>query len=485
MTQPDLPRPVDQPGAHQPGADVLGDVLPAPRARRRLRGGLAVAGVGVAAAVALSGGGAQPEEVLPGDALAFVKLDLDPSAGQKLNAYRLATKFPSADDDLTSEDALRDDALRALLEGSGVDYDTEVEPWLGDRAGVAVLPSGGEEPYVVAALAYTDRDAAEQALSNTQEPVEFAFVGDYVLLSDEAAAVQQAVAAEDHLVDDDAFTAAVDALDTDQIALAWADLGRVFAALPDSAREQAGTDLDPVGQVVVGLRVEPDAVELVGRTLGVSTGLDGQDALRTGSGTGLAASMPAQSLAVLAVAGLGDGIVAGYEGAMASLGELLPDVEEQAGALGLSLPEDLATVLGSETALGVWGDREASSFLFRSVTDDPTAALAVLERAFEASGGTAAGESFADYAEPREDGIAVGNREGLAADGDGLGSLKVFTDAVPDADSSGLVLWVSMRDALAAAGQEPSPDTEPLGAFGLTASTDGADGSFRARLTFR
>src|SRR3954447_4720762 len=59
---------------------------------------LAVVVVGGGVTVAyrqLSGGGPQPDKYAPASTFAFAKVDLDPSAGQKIAAYRFAHKFPS------------------------------------------------------------------------------------------------------------------------------------------------------------------------------------------------------------------------------------------------------------------------------------------------------------------------------------------------------------------------------------------------------
>ncbi|MGH3333638.1 MAG: DUF3352 domain-containing protein, partial [Nocardioidaceae bacterium] len=130
---------------------------PAGRGKRFLIGGLVaglVGGVafgGIAVGMFLSGGGTQPEDVLPADTIAFARIDLDPSAGQKLNAVRLLDKFPSLD-------AKGDDLKATLLEDMfddnpfGMKYDTDIAPWIGDRAAVAVLPAPGTEDEVTAAV---------------------------------------------------------------------------------------------------------------------------------------------------------------------------------------------------------------------------------------------------------------------------------------------------------------------------------------------
>src|SRR6185503_3279771 len=65
---------------------------------------LAVTAAGAAFHSVVDGGGPQPEDVLPANAVAFVKLDLNPSAGQKLAVYQLASRFPKVKSKVTSED---------------------------------------------------------------------------------------------------------------------------------------------------------------------------------------------------------------------------------------------------------------------------------------------------------------------------------------------------------------------------------------------
>lgn len=130
--------------------------------------------VGGAAIVnAMNGGGPQPEDVLPANAMAFAKLDLNPSAGQKLAAYQLANKFPRAKEKVTSqESSIKESIFGSIFNGSsgkdnlGLNYKKDIEPWLGDRIGVGVYPDsdGDKQPEFGIAIAYNDQNAAKVAL---------------------------------------------------------------------------------------------------------------------------------------------------------------------------------------------------------------------------------------------------------------------------------------------------------------------------------
>src|SRR5690348_4643786 len=173
MTQP----PSDQPAAADAGADVLAtESQPPARGRRRgvLIGAsvLAVALVGGGAALAaskLGGGGAQPDEAVPASAVGFVAVDLDPSAGQKVDFLRFARKFPDARTAIGSDDDVRKALFEALKKDGQIkgDWSSDVAPWLGDRAGFAVLPpaADGEDPSALVVLAVTDAGKAKAGIA--------------------------------------------------------------------------------------------------------------------------------------------------------------------------------------------------------------------------------------------------------------------------------------------------------------------------------
>jgi hypothetical protein len=135
----------------------------------------ATAGVLAIAAVAawgatqfLGGGGPGAATAVPADALAYVALDLDPSAGQKLEAYQTLRKFPAIRDKIGSGDDLRRSLVGALLSASpckDLSYDRDIGPWLGNRIAMAVVPgaqNGAPSPF--AAIQVTDEDKARSGV---------------------------------------------------------------------------------------------------------------------------------------------------------------------------------------------------------------------------------------------------------------------------------------------------------------------------------
>ena len=108
---------------------------------------LVLGGGGVAAFQVLNGGGTQPDQVVPAATVAFAKLDLNPSASQKIAAAaRCCTGFPSS---AMASVAVPATGARQSSTGcpandslpTGVDFDHDIKPWLGKRAAVAVLPT--------------------------------------------------------------------------------------------------------------------------------------------------------------------------------------------------------------------------------------------------------------------------------------------------------------------------------------------------------
>ena len=80
---------------------------------------LALVGGVTYAVGALSGGGSQPADALPSGAFAAVTLDLDPSAGQKLDGFRFLRKFPALRDKVPATGDLREVMFDAVADDAG------------------------------------------------------------------------------------------------------------------------------------------------------------------------------------------------------------------------------------------------------------------------------------------------------------------------------------------------------------------------------
>ena len=472
-----------------------------PAPPRRSRRGLVVAasvtgvvllgGGGYAVAAYLSGGGAQPEDVLPDTTVAFVSLDLDPAAGQKVAVADLLDDFPSLEE--TPED-LRGSLLDELLAAQGVeaDVETDVEPWLGDRMALAAVPSPEAEAGLapVLALAVEDEQAMTESLDRLRESADFgsAVRDGFVLLALDQATADRAAGAETVLADDSDYSADRAALGGDHVAVAWADLGSVQGYLAEAAGGAGGAAPLPgpmgqelSGRIVLGLHAEEGALELEGLQVG------GAELGGLGGGTEptrLVGELPEDVLLGFSASGLGDGLTEQWSQLEES--GALAGVEEQVAGLGIELPDDLRALLGSDTAIAVTGDWESPAFGARVVTDDPDRALEVLDVIVAESGG-----EVPLFSSPADGGYAVASDQSLAdaVAGQGfLGDTDAFRAAAPEAEDAVVAAFVDLRaviEQLPDSGDEgvqPS-DLAAVEALGLTSGMTDEGARFVLRIT--
>ena len=148
------------------------------RSRKRplLLGGAAVAGVALVGAAAwgawwwLADGG-QAAEALPASAVGYVGLTLDPSGSQKVEALSTLRSLPAIAEELDLDGPVEDIDLKQTLGTAflgtapcdDLTYEEHLEPWLGDRLGVAAVPVD-DQPKVVVAVETTDEDAAVEGM---------------------------------------------------------------------------------------------------------------------------------------------------------------------------------------------------------------------------------------------------------------------------------------------------------------------------------
>jgi hypothetical protein len=277
---------------------------PAVRRRRRARFVVAlsavlvvaVAGGAFAAVRAWYGWGTtQPEQVIPGDSVAFVRVDLSPGLGQRLAIDRLAKKFP--DTGKSTEDFVAR-VEQEIVKGIGLirlDYDRDIKPWFADRIGAALWtrPGDGQSCELVA-LASRDEAKARAALTAAAAQagdgrMGFGFLDGYAVIAecgggDSQAAADAAVRAATHesLTNHRAFRDAVGALPGAQTVLGYADIAALLPALRmtdfamlvpgvvDPSRGGAPpSSTGPSGVVVFGARATDDGVDIRFRATGL------------------------------------------------------------------------------------------------------------------------------------------------------------------------------------------------------------------------
>jgi len=492
------------------GAPLLGGTAPAQRRGRTvaLVGGLlgiVVLGSGGAFAYsALSGGGPQPESVLPSTTVAFAKVDLDPSAGQKIDAVRFLRSFPKVKGQVSEDSDLRKVAFEALQkEGNlkGVDYAKDVEPWLGQRLGVALVPgaSAKDEPTPVVALAVTDADAARKSLPDVAAGFGGAcrVVEDYALCAEgrdgaRLDAVEEATK-KGSLADSADFRKDMADLGEDGVAAAWFDsdkaapamalLGSAAGVLPSGASNASGG-----GRTAVALRFDGPNLELAGHVNDAKTQFTGTRRV----GTALS-GLPDDTLAAVSVANAGDQLKTSWPEMQKSLRAAVGDKELDDGIqqvedlLGISVPQDLEAALGSQFTV-VFGGMGADGAPKVAVVGDGD--QAVLQKIADA--GSVLGTPDELAFRPAQGRSVLALTDEYATEvttGKGLGGMPGFKDAVRDVDKARLAGYVDISGLVAAfkdesaGSKQDAADIANLAALGFTVSGEGNSADFSVRLT--
>ncbi len=496
-----------------PGEVTLSDdPQPAPTGGRKRTGllvggvvtALVLGGAGAFAFQTLSGGGSQPAEVLPGDAYAYFRLDIDPSAGQKIAAVRFLGKLSQVKDTLGSDDprkklwelASKDSSNDCVAKFS---YDNDIAPWLGDRVGAAVRPGGTSDvPNVAIAIQVKDESAAKDTLTklfacDKSSDTELRMKDGYAIITPTGVG-DATLAAVDKgsLAQNATFSEDMNALGEQGIMSAWFDMGsglKEIQKLSGTSALAAVPAAGAKGRVAAALRFDSDYVEMAG----VVRGADATKAVK-GDGAEMA-SLPADTMAALNVSGADQMLDGAWpelkkqiESLAAADGESDPigQVEQQ---LDMKLPDDLKVLLGRSFTLAM-PDQDLQSDVptlgAKVVSSDAKRADELVGRLMETTGASS------DVLTHKVDGDKVfvattpDYADNLKAGGK-LGDSESFKLAVGDVSSSNVTLFVDLDkvDKLAQ-GQvhgEAKTFLESLRAVGFNSSTTGnGAGSFTLRL---
>ncbi|MCD9199267.1 DUF3352 domain-containing protein, partial [Aeromicrobium wangtongii] len=453
----------------------------------------------------LDGGGPQPHDVLPASTDAYLRLDLDPSASQKMDLFKLVREFPDVADELgikSDDQDIRELVFKQVLskECDGLDYDDDVEPWLGERIGVGLDVEDGS---FLIAVQTTDEKASRQGIKKlfacADDTYGIAYLDGYAILAPKQAEVDAAVKATEKapLGDDKDFVKDFEQLGDQGVVSSWMDL-EAIAKLPEfveSGGSQAA-ELAEAGSAAMTLRVDGSAVELAV--------LGGPEQKTSSKVRGLA-DLPADTLVALSVSGVGDQVTEGYDTLMQELDKQLPVaatpvppvarvtpdapdapdapssplpqispvepptapggfgsfdprrwIEQLEQSSGLQLPEDLGTLFGDNLTLALGaknletipqmsGPEDLSTLdVALSLTSDPAKALDLVQRlaTLSADGGVPM------VASPTDDGAVLATNQDAAdaiTKGDGkLGDDKVFRSVIPDGDAASGGLYVNV-----------------------------------------
>ncbi|MFC4589287.1 DUF3352 domain-containing protein [Sphaerisporangium corydalis] len=453
-----------------------------------------VTGGGVFAVSLLSGGGTQPEDVLPAGSLAYVRVDLDPAANQKVALFNLARKFSATRSSFTGDDprkALFDLISKDSKDLAKVDYARDIEPWLGSRLGVGVLaPKEGSSPDIVVALQVTDETGARAGLKklNMGDAMSgLAFRDDYAILAaTQAAADGYAKAAP--LSGDPTFSGDLQALGEPGVLSFWGDAAKLAKISGTPAATEAGAlALVKDARFAGALRFDSGYVELTGISRGsdMKTAAD-PEAIRL-------SQLPATTAAALSVSGLGETFAKQWPQLMkAAESAGATDITAQAAQSGIALPGDLVTLLGKNltVALDGQGLDGATPNVGAVLTTDTAKAQAVITKieGFLAASGTAAPQIAKAQADGR---LILSSTQGyagsLAKEGT-LGESETFKIAIPDADSATAAVYVDLdkieKYYLGSLQGEERANLKTLRAVGLSGKQSGDTTSFSLRVLF-
>lgn len=434
---------------------------PATRSRKWLwaipAAAVVVVGGGAAFAYsALSGGGAQPEDVLPGESSAYLRLDIDPSAGQKIAAVRFLNKIPQVGD-LKDGDA-REKLFNTLKDNSDgdladVDYAKDIEPWLGDRAGVTLnVPSGGEDdPEVVMAVQVKDEDAAKAGLgklfADADKKPNVSFRDGYALISELSTAQLDAKLDKGTLATNPIYKGDMAALGEQGVLSGWWDIATwtKYAQRMTSTPAAVDDAIDKTGRVAFALRFEADYLELAGVSRGTPS--------ITSSTSGGLETLPSSTVAALSVPteNLVDTLWKKLDDIGASVGEsdLSSQISEIEQQTGLALPEDLKTLLGNRLVVALpdqdFTGSGSTPTVGAKVVGDGAGAQSVVDKIttlVSDNGGSlpivTANDADALYLSTTQSYL-----DELKSAGD-LGSQEAFTQAVPDSKGSLFSAYVDL-----------------------------------------
>lgn len=529
----------------QSGGEPAGPAGPADSGSARGGRRTAVVAGGAVVAVALLGGGVwaamsffatgdQPAGALPASTVGYASIDLDPSGGQKIEAFRMIQKFPALDKELGGLDA-DDDILGKAFEGieeeCDLTYADDVKPWLGYRFAVAAVDLGEETPAPVGVLQVTDADAAEDGLaaladcSGAGEDVGgWVVEGDWAVVAETEDIAQQVVDAtgEGTLADDESYQEWTDEVGDPGVMSMYAapEAGEFLATFV----EQLGQGMVPglpgavppmdggaTGELPEELKTTLEEFEGMAATLRFSDGAlefeaatasgdeEQMQMLATDRGDDVVTTLP-EDTAVAIGFGFAEGwLQVALEQAVAgSGGEMTAeDMEAQLQAMTGLTVADLETLLGDSAAISlgsdidpeaIFGSGDGSNIpVAAKVQGDAAGIQEVLATLTESMGAEA---SFLG-SDAEGDVVAIGpsaDYRGSVLGEGSLGDSEVYQNVVRESDEASALVYVNFDandwlTGLVEGEQEAQDNLEPLQGLGLSTWVDDGTSHGVFRLT--
>lgn len=296
-----------------------------------LAAALVVAGCGGGSS---SGGGGEPASLAPADSLVYLEANLQPEGKASEEIDELTSKVFGIDD--LGEFVAGELEKLAAEDHEKLDFSEEVEPWLGEKAGLYLNELHGDN-YSGAGFAIETTNAGETeefveklAEENDEKPEAGEFegdkywvqpedqsvvgvIGDYLAYGKSKAYFEKMVEADengDGLGETEKFKTAMEAAPEEGVGRVYVDLGGSISSI------------DPETQAFLSLiQVEPKKATLVGTIiphseqveLDVTTNL-GKSTVQGGDASKLLESMPASALLAFASPAFGKSLSTGIHG---------------------------------------------------------------------------------------------------------------------------------------------------------------------------
>ena len=352
-----------------------------------------------------SSGDADPAALVPAGAPVYVQAAVQPQGERRDDALAAAGKLLRTDDPTGKLRSLVDDAL--AKDGSGLTWEKDFAPWLGEDAGVWVTNLQAPEPSYAAIVATKDAEAAKAALGRFREQdedsaytdrshgdVDYAvdgegvangIVDDYVVIGTEDAFKRTADMTDDGaaLADSDRYKDAIGDEADDSLGHFYLDLKPVIDAAvrrdPQAAAQlrqmQALFPFDKLGPISGSFDADGEGMGLETVMTGVPEGpFRDLMELHTGSEASLLADLPGDAWGALAAPQLGksaESMLNGFAGAIG--GAAVAGQVKQ--ATGLDLSQDIFSWVGDVGGF-IRGEKEAAldGALVIQATDDAKAA---------------------------------------------------------------------------------------------------------------
>lgn len=457
--------------------------------------GLAVALMGgtVWATVSLVGfGGPQPEEVLPGNSVAFAKIDLAISGAQAVDLLTFVERMPEElSEDLDNPDGDTEGLFADMFEEAFPDADKgDIEEWIGQSAGIALWPAQGdaqvEDGSGVAmgiALAVEDEQLADEAFRNISAEYGDVFhetMNDFVVFSSsEAALTDLHTQTEAHgpLADAEVFAEDIGSVPDGSIMAGWADFGALMQieGVADELADDLATQTGTVsGRATASVRVDGDYLEA--RMDAFAFEMDQADLswLAESPGQSVAAmeDLPDNTVMALGANGLDQALIDAYRNDeipfFTSSGQK-QEFEREFNSMGISMPEGFSDLLGSSTAFGITQISMDDFFGYGSGGD--------VSFEYRAIGGSQ--EALGDFVEYVSASDPYSTPPGVSSEGDAavvalgssstgrLGDDPVFQQTMQEMDAAVIAGFFDLRQVLTDADVQ-APDQ--WGALGMAMS---------------